>query len=74
MRVSNMLAVDRERAYDRSMSEAHSKASKARWASVSPEEKSKRMSEVAKARMAKLTPEERKEIADSLVRARANKK
>lgn len=56
------------------MSEAHSKASKARWASVSEEEKSMRMSAIAKTRMTKLTPEERKAIGEGLVKARTNKK
>ena len=43
------------------MSEAHSKASKANWAGVSKEERSKRMRAVVRARWAKLSAQERRE-------------
>lgn len=48
----------------------HSKASKARWAGVPKEERSRRMSELAKLRMKNKSPVERKAIAMSLVKAR----
>lgn len=56
------------------MSNKHSLANKKKWASISPEERSKRMSKIAKDRMKSLTSAQRKKIGRNLTKAREAKR
>lgn len=58
------------------MSGKHSKASKARWAGIPSEERSRRMSAASRARWDKpenRDPKKRRKLALTMVRARLNK-
>ena len=55
------------------MSIKHSLASKARWADISPKERSKRMSEIATTRQEKLTTKQKRKNAMIMVEAKRKK-
>lgn len=56
------------------MSENNSAARKRYWASLLPEQRSKRMAHIARIKQSKLTPLERKKNAMKMVKARTPKK